>query len=413
LPPAPTQTRRPQRPVEQTQWFHGTKADISDIAGFDPYFHGNPENLFGFGLYLTDESAVASGYAKTRGPRETPGKVMEVRVDALNTLDLDKPIPPDVLDDFALRGSWVEEYIPDPNETGREVIQNLRDAMRANDFPTSEATEVLGELAEVLKGKGYDGMRHVGGRTGRGAAKGRPEHNVLIIFDPNDLYIPTMKGQRVRDPRVTARTTAPSPPAPTQTPAFKRWFGESKVVDEGGEPLVVYHGTTAPRGEGQWYTTQPKLADEYAGVSTRRRSGLWQPSAPAGASVEPVYLSMKDPFVIDGGSPEIRKAAKVGKNEWVHVDDIRSWAKKQMVNGGHDGIIFKNVTDTPQSADPWGSLGPATGTIGDVFFVPKPTQIKSATGNVGTYGPTDPRFAHGIVGAAGAGEAEAQRRQQP
>ena len=122
---------------------------------------------------------------------------------------------------------------------------------------------------------------------------------------------------------------------------------------------------------------------------------------------------MKDPFVIDGGSPEIRKAAKVGKNEWVHVDDIRSWAKKQMVNGGHDGIIFKNVTDTPQSADPWGSLGPATGTIGDVFFVPKPTQIKSATGNVGTYGPTDPRFAHGIVGAAGAGEAEAQRRQQP
>jgi GNAT superfamily N-acetyltransferase len=28
-----------------------------------------------------------------------------------------------------------------------------------------------------------------------------------------------------------------------QTPAFKEWFGESKVVDENGEPLVVYHGT--------------------------------------------------------------------------------------------------------------------------------------------------------------------------
>lgn len=31
----------------------------------------------------------------------------------------------------------------------------------------------------------------------------------------------------------------------TQTEAFKRWFGDSKVVDESGKPLVVYHGTHA------------------------------------------------------------------------------------------------------------------------------------------------------------------------
>lgn len=30
---------------------------------------------------------------------------------------------------------------------------------------------------------------------------------------------------------------------PTDSPAFKKWFGDSKVVDENGEPLVVYHGT--------------------------------------------------------------------------------------------------------------------------------------------------------------------------
>jgi len=29
----------------------------------------------------------------------------------------------------------------------------------------------------------------------------------------------------------------------TQTKAFRDWFGDSKVVDENGEPLVVYHGT--------------------------------------------------------------------------------------------------------------------------------------------------------------------------
>jgi uncharacterized protein YidB (DUF937 family) len=28
------------------------------------------------------------------------------------------------------------------------------------------------------------------------------------------------------------------------TPAFKKWFGDSKVVDENGEPMVMYHGTS-------------------------------------------------------------------------------------------------------------------------------------------------------------------------
>jgi len=29
----------------------------------------------------------------------------------------------------------------------------------------------------------------------------------------------------------------------TESSAFKSWFGESKIVDEHGKPLVVYHGT--------------------------------------------------------------------------------------------------------------------------------------------------------------------------
>jgi len=30
----------------------------------------------------------------------------------------------------------------------------------------------------------------------------------------------------------------------TDSPEFKAWFGKSKVVDEKGKPLVLYHGTT-------------------------------------------------------------------------------------------------------------------------------------------------------------------------
>lgn len=31
----------------------------------------------------------------------------------------------------------------------------------------------------------------------------------------------------------------------TETEAFKRWFGDSKVADEDGKSLKVYHGTGA------------------------------------------------------------------------------------------------------------------------------------------------------------------------
>ncbi len=34
-------------------------------------------------------------------------------------------------------------------------------------------------------------------------------------------------------------------PSPLDNSAFRRWFGDSKVVDEDGQPLVVWHGTNS------------------------------------------------------------------------------------------------------------------------------------------------------------------------
>jgi hypothetical protein len=31
--------------------------------------------------------------------------------------------------------------------------------------------------------------------------------------------------------------------AVTDNPNFKKWFGQSQVVDKSGKPLIVYHGT--------------------------------------------------------------------------------------------------------------------------------------------------------------------------
>ncbi len=66
-----------------------------------------------------------------------------------------------------------------------------------------------------------------------------------------------------------------------QTEAFKKWFGESKVVDADGKPLVMYHGTNKSEqgdaftqfdtygsnyglmGQGSYFTDNPDLASSY------------------------------------------------------------------------------------------------------------------------------------------------------
>lgn len=75
-------------------------------------------------------------------------------------------------------------------------------------------------------------------------------------------------------PNVNASTPATKQ---TDTPAFKAWFGESKVVDEDSQPLRVYHGTMradrvgdtfkksrATSGPSAFFTDDPEIAGKYA-----------------------------------------------------------------------------------------------------------------------------------------------------
>ena len=65
----------------------------------------------------------------------------------------------------------------------------------------------------------------------------------------------------------------------TESPEFKKWFGNSKVVDENGEPLVVYHGSPekfnvfsyenvgaqgTTEGYGFYFTPDKNIAKGYA-----------------------------------------------------------------------------------------------------------------------------------------------------
>jgi len=77
---------------------------------------------------------------------------------------------------------------------------------------------------------------------------------------------------------VKSQTNNPFTKAPKiDTPAFKNWFGESKVIDESGAPIAVFHGTSRPDRVGEqfrksratsgpmaFFTNDPEIASSYA-----------------------------------------------------------------------------------------------------------------------------------------------------
>lgn len=212
-----------------------------------------------------------------------------------------------------------------------------------------------------------------------------------------------------------------------RTPAFKNWFGDwegdpenaSKVVDQTtGEPMVVYHGTTAdfdafdgeranqssmtgvPKGS-HVLSSSPEAASSYAGQfdaqgwdspeSHAHWQELWDKgdyiranaimqshygtihtTFDAGGNVMPVFVSLRDPLIVDANNSLWKKI--IVNHKEVSTNDLAAKAKSQ----GSTGLIVRNVRD--QAEDITSAL-PA-----DTVFVFSPNQIKSATGNTGQFG---------------------------
>jgi hypothetical protein len=173
----------------------------------------------------------------------------------------------------------------------------------------------------------------------------------------------------------------------TQTPAFKKWFADSKVVDKDGSPLVVYHGSPdgrflkssgvfmgaadrfgEQRGVGVfWFSKDRGTAASYA---DDRRAWDYQN---AESEVLPAYLKLENPLIIDGAGQEWRDAQAIGK-----TTDVLEKAQAD----GHDGVVIKNVRDDYNN-------GPRTKAT-DTYAVFDSRQIKSAVGNRGSFDAANP-----------------------
>jgi hypothetical protein len=198
------------------------------------------------------------------------------------------------------------------------------------------------------------------------------------LFDENLPAQPELEPVYFSDPAQWSRREFNreymQPGAVVDTPAFQAWFGDSKVVDAQGKPLVVYHGTThdfaafrrKPGGRALWAST-PDIAASYPGDST-------------GANVMPVYMSMQRPMAVDAGGEEWQSIRFEGGK--VDTTDLTDIAEER----GFDGVIITNLRD-----DNSGNGGEAAETH---YAVLRPEQIKSAIGNAGTFDPdnADIRF---------------------
>ncbi len=181
----------------------------------------------------------------------------------------------------------------------------------------------------------------------------------------------------------------------TRTEAFRRWFGNSQVVDEDGEPWVVYkamhpfdYTKEVSEGRGahrrvidpgpvidviQRPTPHPAFnGDEHgvkiAGFFGDKKTANRFTGGSKNSAIYPVYLSLQNPFVIEADG---RNAGDIqfGESGREFREAVRS--------GGYDGVIIRNTKDE-----------------GTVYVAFRPEQIKSAIGNRGTFDPNDARIGY-------------------
>lgn len=177
----------------------------------------------------------------------------------------------------------------------------------------------------------------------------------------------------------------------TETPAFKKWFGDSKVVDADGKPLVVYHGTNSNFDvfENKGGTVSTFISNEKV-----ERSGFFftpneKLSMEFGGKTIPAFLSIKK--LADFQYPTQELFNDLEKNGF----NTRFFEVRQPNEywEAFDGSVGKDFVSALTKAGYDGAKiveSDTDGRLHETFVAFSPTQIKSATGNSGAFDPQNP-----------------------
>lgn len=210
--------------------------------------------------------------------------------------------------------------------------------------------------------------------------------------------------------------------ATVRTTNFKNWFGDwendpenaSKVVDENGEPMVVWHGRSAEfntfekkegvrfimgledkvKAEGFFFSPDKGLAEEFASNSSRHRGGK--------ANVVPCFLNIRKPMDLTGEDYDRIYEDVTGWEYMVGMDtqdnlwgimDEEGMADK-IKKKGYDGAIF--VEEVDDSYEPTKIS----------YCALDANQIKSAENNNGDFSADNNDIRFSLAGERGAAAAD-------
>ncbi len=172
--------------------------------------------------------------------------------------------------------------------------------------------------------------------------------------------------------------------------AFERWFGDSKIVNPDGTPMMVYHGSpvgdlsvfdtageksqSAEKGigtKGAYFTKKPSYAYGYAGMD---------------GSIYPVYLSIKKPLVVTGESIATTGLKGLLNRLIYGRDKVQVESQLDRFRAGATQYLSSEDIDALKAAGYDGIINDQNSEI----IVFDPNQIKSAIGNNGDFDPSNP-----------------------
>ena len=177
-----------------------------------------------------------------------------------------------------------------------------------------------------------------------------------------------------------------------RTPEFKKWFGDwendpenaSKVVDENGEPLVVYHGSRTSFEEFDSGVRKihfrPSALDGFWFTSNKNNAQLF------GENLMELFLNIKNPIDFDVQDMQSIRNVVDGfmdmnyfnyKKGLIKNSDLTQSLKNRIYKNNNDGVIYRNMKDM---------------ILADNFQAFEANQIKSATENVGTFSAETPKI---------------------
>jgi len=202
-------------------YYHGVAKPFTIAKGMEDA--GSELNLFGGGLYLTDDLYTASTYqgknkakafnpwepsTRKPAPGEQVGVVYEVEFDTddVKFYDLDAEASPEVISYF--KDSFDQDLVGDVEESGgldgRSLGELIREAQGFSpelDIPAYEIQEMISGVKDALKRDGYRGFSHKGGLL---TGNKKRTHDVKILWT-DDISTPIYQeavdlSERIREP---------------------------------------------------------------------------------------------------------------------------------------------------------------------------------------------------------------------